>query len=311
MSLKQVLSISAVIMIALCTASFAADVEPSSVEIRKEEYLLKQRLKPILKEVIKEQYLGLIVNYRYVLLHDPIVSEKTQVARLKLPGFGTQVTITSNPNDIAGYIDKYMRYRTVTVITKTTLPEAIQESIGKLLKQNEDLDLGGNDELNYVALKEETDAAITLTPDTKDSAKKEQQAAAEEAKAEATKEKVDELVKKLDQDRKETQDRLTRLFPELETPIKPVDPRQEAESSKHLILSKKAYYRNDLNTALTEVIEAININPYASKSYEMLGSIYYRLKWYNLALNNWEKALALDPENSKLNKFIEKAKREL
>jgi len=62
---------------------------------------------------------------------------------------------------------------------------------------------------------------------------------------------------------------------------------------------------------LNEVIEAININPYASKSYEMLGSIYYRLKWYNLALNNWEKALALDPENRKLSKYIEKAKREL
>jgi hypothetical protein len=307
MSLKQVLLISAAIMISTFQGLSAADVEPSSVEIRREEFLLKQRLKPILQEVIKEQYLGLAVNFRYVLLHDPIVSEKTNVARLKLPGFGTQVTITSNPNDIAGYIDKYVRYRTVIVITKTKLPEAIEESIGRLLKQNEDLDIGGYDELNYLALKEETDGTIAFEPDAKATANQEQQAAAEEAK----KDKVDELVKKLDKDRKETKDRLTRLFPELETPIKSIDPRQEAESSKHLILSKKAYYNNDLNAALNEVIEAININPYASKSYEMLGSIYYRLKWYNLALNNWEKALALDPENSKLNKFIEKAKREL
>lgn len=287
---------------------FAMDEAPSAVEIRREEFLLKQRLKPILKDVLGEQYLGLVVNFRFILLHDPIVSDKSKISRLKLPGFGTQITITSDPNDISGYIDKFVRYRSVTLVTQTRLPESLQESIAGLIKQNADFDYGGFDELKFIDVKNEISKPVNV-PDEDDKDKSEEELEAEAEEAE--KKKVDDIVKKLDKDRKEKKERLARLFPELETPLKSVDPRQEAEASKHLILSKKAYYNNDLNKALNEVIEAITINPYASKSYEMLGSIYYRLKWYNLALNNWEKALALDPDNKKLNKYIEKAKREL
>lgn len=293
----------------LAIVAIARDSAPSSVEIRREEYLLKQRLRERLSDILKDEYLGMSVIIRYVLIHDPIVSNQSKITRLKLPGFGTQVTITNDPEDIAGYIDKYQRYRTLTVITKRRLPQSIEVSVANMLKENEDLEIGEKDTLSFLVITEEgleiKAPEVTLQEEEKEGEEE------EKTPEEKEKEKVDELVKKIDQDRKEKKERLAKLFPELEQPIEPVDPRQEAESSKHLILSKKAYYNNDLNTALNEVIEAININPYASKSYEMLGSIYYRLKWYNLALNNWEKALALDPENRKLTKFIEKAKREL
>ncbi|MBU2514409.1 tetratricopeptide repeat protein [bacterium] len=303
----RLLTLGLAILLALSTTNFvfARDTEPSSVENRRDEYLLKQRLKPVLMEVLKEEYLGLAVNIKYVLLHDPIVSQKSKISQLKLPGFGTRITITNDPNDIAGYIDKYIRYSTLTIITRTKQPEAIEMSIAKLIKENENIDIGGRDTLSFLVIDEELkkeQPGIEIV---------DQEEKKREDSKEKQKEKVDELVKKLDEDRKEKKDRLARLFPELEQPTGPIDPRQEAESSKHLISSKKAYYNNDLNTALNEVIEAININPYASKSYEMLGSIYYRLKWYNLALNNWEKALALDPDNTKLGRYIEKAKREL
>ena len=284
---------------------FAVDVEPSSVEVRREEFLLKQRLNLILMNTLKEQYLGLAVSINYVLTHEPIVSEKAKISRLKLPGFGTQITIADDSDGITGYIDKYIRYQTLTVITNNKVPDAIQESVARMMKDEADLDLGGKDSLSFV------DIAGAAAAIDKGMEITNQQQPEKANSDEAKKDKVDELVKKLDKDRKEKQERISQLFPELEQPLKTVDPRQEAESSKHLIQSKKAYYNNDLNTALNEVIEAININPYTSKSYEMLGSIYYRLKWYNLALNNWEKSLALDPENRKLNKYIEKAKREL
>ncbi len=291
------------------TSVLARDTEPSSIEVRREEFLLKQRIKPALVDVLKEEYLGLVINIRYVLLHDPIVSKKSKISQLKLPGFGTRVTITSDPNDIAGYIDKYIRYRYVTIITKTKQPEVIEESVAKMIKESEDMDFGGRDTISYFVLSDEfkeSPQGIEIVEQGKVDDEPEKIDPKEEQK-----EKVDKIIKNLDEDRKEKKERLAKLFPDLQQPSGPVDPRREAESSKHLILSKQAYYNNDLNAALNEVIEAININPYASKSYEMLGSIYYRLKWYNLAVNNWEKALALDPENTKLGRYIEKAKREL
>lgn len=306
-----ILSILTLLQTAVFTA-FAADEKPSDEEIRREEFLLKQRLKPVLKDVLDKQYLGLVVNFNYVLIHDPIVSDKAKISRLRLPGFGTRITIASDPDDIAGYINKFMRYRSVTVLTQTRIPISLQESIARMIKQTESFDItSGRDKLNFMDIKGEIQKPVEIGPEEQALAEQKTPEELEAEAEEAEKKKVDDIVEKLDKDRKEKKERLARLFPDLETPLKPVDPRQEAESSKHLILSKKAYYNNDLNTALNEVIEAITINPYASKSYEMLGSIYYRLKWYNLALNNWEKALALDPDNSKLTKYIEKAKREL
>ncbi len=266
---------------------FARDTAPSLAERRQEEFLLKKQLKPALMEVLKDQYLGMSITIRYVLQHDPIVSQKSKIKRLKLPGFGTQVTITNGPNDVSGYIDKYDRYRTVILIIKTRLSESVQESIARMLKENADIDIGGRDTFDILVLaNEKMDLKLDLSD-------------------------TEKIAEDKDRTEKEKKERLAQLFPELGQPIKPVDSRKEAESSKHLILSRKAYYNNDLNTALNEVIESININPYASKSYEMLGSIYYRLRWNNLALNNWEKALALDPDNKKLGKFISKVKNEL
>lgn len=282
----------------------AQNMRPSEIEIRREEYLIRQRLNPELEKALKDQYLGMVVNINYVLQHDPIVSDKAKVTRLELPGFGTRVTITHNPNDIAGYIDKYIRYRTITVITGKRLPESVEESLAKMMKESEELDLSGKDKLDFFFVAEEK---IDVLEKPKEFTKK----AEEVEKGKTGKNQIDQLVKNLEKDRKEKEERVKKLFPEFEQPLPVVDPRQEAESSKHLISSRKAYYNNDLNTALNELIEAININPYSAKSYEMLGSIYYRLKWYSLALNNWEKALALDPENRKLNKYILKAKSEL
>ncbi len=306
----RLLTLGLAILLAISTTDFvfARDTEPSSVEKRREEYLLKQRLKSDLMEVLKDEYLGLAVNIKYILLHDPIVSKKSKISQLRLPGFGTKITITSDPNDIAGYIDKYLRYTTLTIITKTKQPEAIEVSVARLIRDKGDIDIGGRDTLSFLVIADELKKDPSGIEIVDQGEEKKREDLKDKAKK---KEKVDELVKKLDEDRKEKKERLARLFPELDQLTGPVDPRREAESSQHLILSKKAYYNNDLNKALNEVIEAININPYASKSYEMLGSIYYRLKWYNLALNNWEKALALDPDNTKLSRYIEKAKREL
>ncbi|MCP4749579.1 MAG: tetratricopeptide repeat protein [Proteobacteria bacterium] len=278
---------------------FAREAASDPLEKQREEFRLKHRLMPILTDVLKDEYVALSVNVRYILQHEPILSKNSKVKRLKLPGFGTQITVANKANEISGYIDKQIRYRTLVLIVRRSLLSTIEESLTRLLNEKGDLDLGGKDVLSIIVLAGQFDQPDELkAPDFKK---------AENGK----KNKVDDLIRKIDEDRKDKQDRLAKLFPDLKQPIEPVNPRVEAQSSKHLILSRKAFYNNDLNLALNEVIEAININPYSPKCYEMLGSIYYRLKWHNLALTNWEKALALDPENKKLNQYIAKVKNEL
>lgn len=271
------------------------------VEKAQEEYRLKQQIKPVLIDVLKEEFVALSVNVLYVMQHEPIINPGSMVEQFSLPGFGSKVTVSNKPGEIAGFINRYIRYRTLVLLVSTKLSPTLEESIEKLLREKLKLELGTKD----ILVIEEVAA---VRKDDEDLSMEEK---VEKEDAEERKEKIDSLFQKIDKERKEQKDRVQKLFPELDAPPESIDPIKEAKSSKHLISSRNAYFKNDLNKALNEVIEAININPYSPKSYEMLGSIYYRLKWKNLALSNWVKALALDPDNKKLSNYIEKVKREL
>ena len=63
--------------------------------------------------------------------------------------------------------------------------------------------------------------------------------------------------------------------------------------------SKEEYYR-----AITALIRAININPYVSELHTRLGSIYYELDLEEDAIESWQKALELDPNNLELINFL-------
>ena len=270
------------------------------IEKQQEEYRLKQRLKPVLIDVLKEQYVALSINVLYVMQHEPIINPGSAVEQFSLPGFGSKVTVSNKPGEIAGFINRYIRYRMLVLLVTTKLSPTLEESIEKLLREKAALDLGAKDILiieEVAAIRKDEEVSPV--------------SGIEKDKAEERKEKIDNLFQKIDKERKEQKDRVRKLFPELDAPPESIDPVKEAQSSQHLINSRDAYFKNDLNKALNEVIEAININPYSPKSYEMLGSIYYRLKWKNLALSNWLKALALDPDNKKLSNYIDKVKREL
>jgi hypothetical protein len=276
----------------------ARDSAPTPEELRQEEFLLRKQLRPLLIDTLLDQFVDLSVGVRYVLHHEPIIADPSKVRHFILPGFGTQMTIADEKDAISGYVNTYQRYRMVTLVVRNRLFPSVEEGLRRMMSVEVDLNLDNRDQLNVLVLSGEDRPPV---PEAMPLDKEQQ----------AQKEDVDKLIDKIDTERKEQQDRLSRLFPDLQQPLEPIDSRREAEASKHLVLSKQAYHNNDLNQALNEVIEAININFYASKSYEMLGSIYYRLKWHNLALRNWEKALALDPDNRKLSRFIDKVKSEL
>ncbi len=277
---------------------FALGKKPNPAEREQEEYQLKRKLRPILVDVLKDKFLALSVNVLYVLQRDPILTKDPEIENVNLPGFGNKAILANKPGQITGFIERYARYRFLVLMVSMPLTPAVERSITHLLKEQAGLELGTKDTFNVEVLAEVpreeggTEIGKKLPEEKKD-------------------EETGNLLEEVNQDEIAKQESLAKLSPDLGKKKSEIDPRMEAESSKHLIQSRKAYFNNDLTTALNKVIESININPYSSKSYEMLGSIYYRLKWYNLALSNWTKALTLDPDNKKLNRYIEKLKTEL
>ncbi|MBU3914708.1 hypothetical protein KKA14_04165, partial [bacterium] len=139
----------------------ARDTAPNDVELQQEEYALKIKLRTVLIDVLKDQYLGLSVNTRYVLQHNPIVSKQSKIQRLKLPGFGTQVTITNEANEISGYIDRYERYRSLILIIRTRLSPSAEESIARLLKEAGDIDIEGKDTFKFLVVDDEREIKDT------------------------------------------------------------------------------------------------------------------------------------------------------
>jgi len=280
---KTSLLLITVLILACASVVTAVSKIPTEKELQREEVAIKEKLAPILQKSLKKRYLALAVKVLYVKQIKPIVNNGTKTKEFKLPGFERKVTLSNKIDGISGYIDNFQRYRNLTLLVTEPLSRSLEQSLSDLLREKADFSLSNQDSFNIVVV------AATLA------------SARETAKKPKSKQSKKE----------EEKERFARLFPELdETPIN-IDARQEAESSKHLISSRTAFFNNDLNSALNEVIEAISINPYSSKSYEMLGSIYYRLQWRQLALENWNKALALDPSNKTLNKFIVRVKREL
>ncbi|MDH5559463.1 MAG: hypothetical protein OEY59_01250 [Deltaproteobacteria bacterium] len=273
---------------------FGEILKPGITQIQKEEFALKQKIRPVLLETLQGQFVDLAVTVLYIQQQNPILSNDANIRRYKLPGFEGHINIASKADEIKGYIENFKRYRSFTLLINSPLTVEAETNLQKLLKESADLELGVRDNFNILIVNADAEG---ITQEEKESKKKQNE--------------LDKLFLKLGKDKKERGERLARLFPGLDHPPDQIDPRLEAESSKHLIQSRMSYFKNDLDLALNEVIEAININPYSSKSYEMLGSIYYRLKWHNLALSNWAKALALDPENKKLGKYINLVKNQL
>lgn len=72
------------------------------------------------------------------------------------------------------------------------------------------------------------------------------------------------------------------------------------QAQAYLSEALKLYYQNRFEEAIVKCKSAIKIAPDLTLGYVRLGSIYYRLKNYDLAKYYWEKALKLDPDHSEV-----------
>ena len=76
------------------------------------------------------------------------------------------------------------------------------------------------------------------------------------------------------------------------------------EAMRHLSRSLRLYYQGDFQQALTEVDEAITLQPNIAVAYARKGSIYYKLNQIDRATLNWNISLKLDPEYSEVREML-------
>ena len=86
--------------------------------------------------------------------------------------------------------------------------------------------------------------------------------------------------------------------------LRSIDMKARVETTRYLLQARKAYMSENYDSAITALRRAIEINPFSSQAFAMLGSIYYRLGWNRMALENWQHALELDPTNEGLKKYL-------
>ena len=77
---------------------------------------------------------------------------------------------------------------------------------------------------------------------------------------------------------------------------------------RHLSRSLRLYYQGDFQQALTEVDEAIELQPNIAVAYARKGSIYYKLNQIDRATLNWNIALKIDPEYSEVREMLKALK---
>ncbi|MGK0291215.1 MAG: hypothetical protein ACI86H_002682 [bacterium] len=286
-SFLKIISLFFLFLLGSNTALFALTTVTISAQQQKlEERKLKIRLKKILHSFFKHRFIRVEVSSRYILHTDPLSKDYFTYRKIKLPGFESHIK-APNKAQALSFVSRTERYNTVFVILSKKIPKEKIPVFEDLLNQKLGLDFGGNDILKLVAIKPKIQN-VNFFGDKK------------QKKDQKKNQKNGQNIETNLGQKKKLEKKKKKLIP---------NPKLVAQSTKHLIKARQAYFRNDLNGALNEVIESINILPESPKNYEMLGSIYYRLNWKDLAIQSWEKALELNPKNVRLKNYLVKIKK--
>ena len=302
---------------------------PPPPEQRKVERDLEKKIDIIFREVLPKDYVGVTVSIRYILETVPVTKVDKSISKVKLPGFENNVWVPTQSKKIIGIVNHVRPYTTIFAVVNTPVSLFNVEVIRQILDERiRFLNLTGRDVLRMVHVPFTTPAQSSVN--TLDNA------AAELAKKDDGDEKVGED-EKVDGEKKEERiedkdggitdnkkpdagegelelaeqkkDNET-LEDKPEAILEPdpeprrIDQKTRVETARYLLQVRKAYLKEDYDAAITALRRAIELNPFSSQAFAMLGSVYYRLGWNRMAIENWQHSLELDPTNEGLKKYL-------
>ncbi|MBT5087766.1 MAG: tetratricopeptide repeat protein [Deltaproteobacteria bacterium] len=290
---------------------------PPPPEQRKVERDLEKKIDIIFREVLPKDYVGVTVSIRYILETVPVTKVDKSISKVKLPGFKNNVWVPTQSKKIVGIVNQVRPYTTIFAVVNTPVSLFNVEVIRQILDERiRFLNLTGRDVLRMVH--------VPFTTPAKSSVNTLDNAAAELAKKEDGDEgktdnkKPDEgITDKINQDAgegklelddqkkdNETLEDKPEAILEPDPEPRRIDQKTRVETARYLLQVRKAYLKEDYDAAITALRRAIELNPFSSQAFAMLGSVYYRLGWNRMAIENWQHSLELDPTNEGLKKYL-------
>ena len=268
--------------------------EPTGAQQSLVEKMLEVKITEMMKEIMPQEFVGVTVSIKYFIETVPVSKNKKQIKKIKLPGFENHVWVPTKTKQIVGIVNQTRTYTTLfIVVSKPVSPFNIEVLRQTLSERLEQIDLLKDDVLKVVYVPH---AASNLTGE----------------------EKIDQLAlletkglipKKVEGPEESAEEGIPKKKKKPEKIEEDIDMLMKMETTRYLLRAREAYQRDDYDSAITSISEAIDVNPFSPQAYEMLGSIYYRLGWNGMALENWQRALRLEPDNDMLRKYIARLER--
>ncbi len=280
---------------------------PPPPEQRKVERDLEKKIDIIFREVLPKDYVGVTVSIRYILETVPVTKVDKSISKVKLPGFENNVWVPTQSKKIIGIVNQVRPYTTIFAVVNTPVSLFNVEVIRQILDERiRFLNLTGRDVLRMVH--------VPFTTPAKSSVNTLDNAAAELAKKEDGDEGIIDNIKpdagegelELAEQKKDNETLEDKPEAILEPDPEPrrIDQKTRVETARYLLQVRKAYLKEDYDAAITALRRAIELNPFSSQAFAMLGSVYYRLGWNRMAIENWQHSLELDPTNEGLKKYL-------
>jgi tetratricopeptide (TPR) repeat protein len=272
---------------------------PAPPEQRKVERDIEKQLAVIFREKLPKEFVGVSVSIRYILETVPVTKRDKSISKIKLPGFENIVWVPTQTKKIVGILNQVTPYTTIFAVVNTPVSlfnvEVLRQTLDDRVKF---LNLTGKDILKMVHVPFTTPANSSVT--TLDNA------AVELADADNDNRSINEEepgVKGQRNNLSATDNNMGAVL-EPNPELRSIDMKAKVETTRYLLQARKAYMNENYDSAITALRRAIEINPFSSQAFAMLGSIYYRLGWNRMALENWQHALELDPTNEGLKKYL-------
>ena len=313
---------------------------PPPPEQRKVERDLEKKLDIIFREALPKEYVGVSVSIRYILETVPVTKRDKRITKIKLPGFANNVWVPTQTKKIVGIVNQVRPYTTIFAVVNTPVSlfnvEVLRQTLDERIRF---LNLTGRDELKMVHVPFTTpaqssvntldNAAAELAEKEKEEKEQEKEKEEEEKKEKKEKKEQDKEKEKKEREKEEgdaeskkaseideepdlevedqnyeTSEEKPEAILEPDPEPRRIDLKAKVETTRYLLQARKAYMGEDYDAAITALRRAIELNPFSSQAFAMLGSIYYRLGWNRMALENWQHALELDPTNEGLKKYL-------